>query len=230
MISIIPAAVLYKWLKKQGKNEKYEKICKKALIRGILVIFLVLLLSGTLQAVTSLAMWGHKGTLAYAAIHTFFVLAFAEELAKFLVFRSLLKNNEFQYSWFNITILMTIIGLGFGCIENSVMMVGVNLIVAVIRGLSMGHVGYGFIMGWFYGKGLKTGRRIFKVLSFLVPWLLHGLYDFGLTEELLAVNDNLAIVSVSLELVCIIMIFVIIRFVKKRRKDIKYTKALQIKN
>lgn len=53
-----------------------------------------------------------KGIL-YQAYYTFFVLAFAEELVKFLTFKKLLKKNDYAYSWFNLTIFMVIVGLGF---------------------------------------------------------------------------------------------------------------------
>ena len=139
-----------------------------------------------------------------------------------------IKNNKYKYNWYNITIFMTIVGLGFGCIENVAYSFGSGIIVMLLKGISIGHAGYGFIMGWFYGKMLKTKKKIYGILSFIIPWLLHGLYDFGLSKELIKVNDNFAFISILLELVCIIFVFLIIRFVRKRKDDPKYTKILKV--
>lgn len=64
------------------------------------------------------------------------------------------------------------------------------------------------------------------VYSFLSPWLLHGLYDFGLSRELLEINDNFAAISISLELVCFVCAFLIIRFVRKRKDSEIYKEPL----
>ena len=226
LVSIIPSIILYKWLKKQIDDENYKSTCKKSLIKGILSIFPILLTSAILYILGKLAFLKIDNELLYQAYYKFIVLAFAEELVKFLSFRKILKTTSYNYSWFSITIFMVIIGIGFGSIENTVMAIGSNLIMMVIRAISMGHAGYGLIMGWLYGKMLKTKKKIYGVLSFLIPWLLHGLYDFGLTDKLLEVNDNFAIISVSLELVCIIFVFLIIRFVRKRKNLPLYAEPL----
>lgn len=225
LIALIPSVLLYLWLKKKSTGESKE-VCKKAFTSGILSCFPIILVSMVLHIVEKLLNIDEMNPILYNFYHTFIVLAFAEELVKFLTFKSLLKKNPHKYSWFNLVVFMTIIGIGFGAIENVAVAVGSNVIVMLIRGISMGHAGYGFIMGWFYGKMMKTGKKIYGYLSFIIPWLLHGLYDFGLTDELLKVNDNFAFISVSLELVCIIFVFVIIRFVKKREKSDTYTKPV----
>lgn len=221
-ISVIPSLLLYKWIKK--KSDEY--LCKKAFIKGITAIFLIILFSGTLSIVGNLSGLKDYNIILYKAYYTFFVLAFSEELAKFLMFKSLLKKNPKDYSWFNLTILMTIVGIGFGCFENLFFAAGSNVIEMAIRSISIGHAGYGFIMGWFYGKMLNTGEKIYGVLGFIIPWTLHGFYDFGLSEELLKVNDDLAFISLTLEAFCIVLVFLIIRFVKKRAKSDIYSKGL----
>lgn len=226
LVSIIPSIILYKWLKKQIDDENYKSTCKKSLIKGILSIFPILLTSEILYIFGKIAFLKVDNELLYQVYYNFIVLAFAEELVKFLFFRKILKTTSYNYSWYSLTIFMVIIGIGFGSIENSLMAIGSNLIMMVIRAISMGHAGYGLIMGWLYGKMLKTKKKIYGVLSFIVPWLLHGLYDFGLTEKLLEINDNFAIISVSLELLSIIFVFLIIRFAHKKKNLPLYTEPL----
>ena len=227
LVSLIPSIILYKWIQKKGKDDKYKKICKKAFVRGIIAIFPILLTSIIFYLVGKLSGLEKINPLLYQVYYTFIALAFAEELIKFLTFKRVLKKNEYEYSWFDLTIIMIMIGLGFGCIENATFSLNSGIIAMLIKGISLGHAGYGFIMGWFYGKMKKTGKKIYGILSFLIPWFLHGLYDFGLSKELIAVNDNLAIISVSLELVCLICAFLIIRFVIKRKDSVIYIEPLE---
>ena len=227
LVSLLPSIILYKWLKKKNTDEKYKTLCKESLVKGILAVFPIMLTSLILYIIGKISNLKEINILLYEAYYKFIVLAFAEELIKYLTFKKIIKNNSYDYSWFNLTIFMTIVGLGFGIIENITMSIGSNIIVMLIRGISLGHAGYGFIMGWFYGKMQKTGKKIYGVLSFLIPWLLHGLYDFGLTDELIKINDNFAFISISLELICIIFVIIIIRFVKKRSNLSTYTKPIK---
>ena len=224
LISVIPSIILYKWLKK--KNKDNEEICKKAFINGIIAVFPIMLASFIFYIGEVILKFFDINTILKEAYHTFFVLAFAEELVKFLMFKYLLKKNPGEYSWFNITMFMTIVGIGFGVIENFTVSIGSSPIEMAIRGISIGHAGYGFIMGWFYGKMLKTGNKTYGVLAFLIPWVLHGLYDFGLSDELLKASDKFAFISVTLEIVCIVFVFLIIRFAKKRSKSEVYNKPV----
>ncbi len=227
LVSLVPSIVLYKWLRKKSEN---KEICKKTFVKGVLSVFPIILTSLILYIIGRLSGFEKVNVIAYRAYYTFIVLAFAEELIKFLTFKNILKNNEYKYSWFDLIILMILVGLGFGCIENVTLALDSGIIVMVIRGISIGHAGYGFIMGWLYGKMLKTGKKIYGVLSFLIPWLLHGLYDFGLSEELIKINDNFALISVSLEIVCIITAFLIIRFVRKNQNSDIYREPLEFFN
>lgn len=228
LLSIIPSIYFYKWLKKQNNDEAYQTICKDSLKKGILSILYVLLTSAIFFFMGKILKIWIKNELIYEAYYNFITLAFVEELVKYLTFKKVIKTHSYSYSWLSLTVFMMIVGLGFGCIENFFFAIGSNLIAMAIRGVSMGHVGYGFIMGWFYGKMLKTKKKIYGILSFLIPWLLHGLYDFGLSDELIKLNDNFAFISITLELICIIYVFIMIRFVKKRRNDKEYLKPLKL--
>ena len=122
--------------------------------------------------------------------------------------------------------IFPIIGAAFGLVEDIPYAIGVSPMVMLVRGITTGHTGYGFIMGWFYGKKLYTGKKGFGVIAFMLPWLFHGLYDFSLTEELLAVNDNLAVIAVSLALMDIVLLILTIRFFRRSRRIERYNEPL----
>ncbi len=120
-------------------------------------------------------------------------------------------------------VLMTIVGAGFGFIESITYAIGASIPVVLVRGICVPHAGYGFVTGYFYGKGMKTGKPAVKWTGFLLSWLMHGMYDFSLSEEFIALNDNLMAVALLLALLEIVLVIRMIVFVKKKRKIEMYT-------
>ena len=113
---------------------------------------------------------------------------------------------------------MVIVGTAFGLMEALPYAFDASPMMMLVRGFTMGHVGYGFIMGWFYGKRLYTGKKKYAVISVLLPWLLHGIYDFSLTPELLEVNENLMFLALFMALLDIVMLILMIRFFVRSKK------------
>lgn len=225
LVSIIPGIfIILKLMKRRKEDLLYRKSCKSALIRGLISVFPILGVSAffnLLTAILNYTLLHDRYILVQRAVYTFIVLAFAEELVKYSAFRFLLKKKYNEYTWADVTAFMVIIGTAFGLVEDIPYAIGASPMVMLIRGFTMGHVGYGFMMGWFHGKSLYTGKKRFAVLSFLVPFLLHGLYDFSLSEELLALNDNFAAIGLSLAVVDVVLLVLMIRFfLRSRKKDI----------
>ena len=227
IVSLVPALALYRWLKNGIKKEEaYQELCSSALKRGILSVFPILLVSAIFQIIIRLTGVKEANPLLYAALYTFIVLAFAEELVKYLAFRRTLKKTDYRVSWLDVTILMTIVGIGFDLIESIVYAIGESVPVVLIRGICIPHVGYGFLVGYFYGKGVKNVKPATKWIGFVLAWLLHGMYDFSLSSEFIALNDNLAIVALSLAVLDIVLVILLVRFVRKVKGKDTYTEPL----
>ena len=226
LLSIIPSVLVIVWIMKRKKEDlEYKKSCKSALIRGLICVLPILALSAVLYIVSRIL----KATalqsvniLVYKAIYTFIVLAFAEEFVKFFSFKGLLKKRAINYSWADVVAFMVIIGTAFGLVEDIPYAIGATPVIMLVRGFTMGHLGYGFMMGWFYGKKLYTGKKRYGVLAFVLPFLLHGLYDFSLTPELLEWNDNIAFLGVALAATDLVLLALMIRFFIKARKKEHY--------
>ena len=218
IVSVIPAIFLYKWLVKSKDNEKFKTLCKTFLKKGMSSVLIVILVSLVFSIIGRIINISNISPLLYEAYHEFIVLALSEELVKYLTFTSILKKTNYKYDYFDVVIFMSIVGLGFGIIENITLAINSGIIPALIKGIVLAHVGYGFIVGYFYSKSLKTGNKKYVILGFIISWLLHGLYDFGLSEELIALNDNLMFISLGLILVSIITIIMLIRYVKKEKR------------
>ncbi len=233
IISIIPATLIIIWMMKRKKEDVlYKKSCNSSLIRGLISVLPILAVSAVLfifSAVikkTLLDPANKLHALLYQLVYTFIVLAFAEELVKFLCFKGVLKKRYNAYSWADVVAFMVIIGTSFGLVEDIPYAIGASPMVMLVRGFTMGHTGYAFITGWFYGKKLYTGKKRYGVMAFGIPVFIHGLYDFSLSQELIDINDNFAAIGLSLALLDIILLVLMIRFFRTSRKKERYNTPL----
>lgn len=221
IVSFIPYIALFLWLRKLKKDDpEYRSLCNRTLGRGALSVLPVILLSGVSYIIVRLTGIQNSNPLLYQAIYNIIVLALMEEIAKYLTFRRVLKKTTYAYSWLDTVVLMTIVGIGFGFIEAIAYSIGASIPVVLVRGICLPHAGYGFIVGYYYGKGMKTGKPGYRWIGFLISWVLHGIYDFSLSEEFVALNDNLVIIPFVLALVDIILVIMLIVFVKKRKRQL----------
>ena len=222
ILSVIPSSLIIVWMFKRRGNDdlSYKQTSKRALWRGLLSVLPILLLSGVLYILnTVLKLTVFKGipVLAYQAVYKFVVLAFAEEIIKYLMLRRTLKKSD-GYSWADVVAFTVIIGTAFGLMEDIPYAVGADIPTMLIRGFTMGHVGYAFMMGWFYGKSLKTGKKRYDVIAVLLPWFLHGVYDYSLTPELVELNENLMLVAIVMAIADLVVLALMIRFFVRERK------------
>ncbi len=228
IVSLIPLFAIYLWLRNRLKDdEKYKKLCDTALGRGLLCIFPVMLASGSFALLLSFLKIQDTHPLLYKGLRTFIVLAFAEELVKCLMFRKVVKDNsDYACSWLDMISLMTIVSIGFSLLEAVVYAIGSNIPTILIRGICVPHAGYGYLEGYYFGKGIKKKNPFLKMFGFVVAWLIHGLYDFSLSEEFLAINDNLVFVPFILVAIDIALVIRLIIFAKKERNNPVYTEPL----
>ena len=227
LISYIPLIALFLWLRSYvKKDEEFRKLCNSFLLRGVLCIFPVVLFSAVCNILLRLTGVHNSNPLFYQALYTFIVLALSEEIAKYVTFRKGLKKHEYPYSWLDVSALMTIVAIGFALLESIVYSLQASIPVVLIRGICLPHAGYGFITGYFHGKGEKSGQPAYRWIGFALAWFFHGLYDFSLSEELHAINDNLVIIPLLLAVMDIVLVIIQIVFTVKAKKRKEYTEPL----
>ena len=217
IVSTVPSLLLYRWIVNYKDNDNYKDLCKRALKLGLFAVIPICLASFILFIIGKISHLEKINIILYRAYYTIIVLAFAEELVKYLCFKRVLKDTKYKYNYFDIVIAMSMVGLGFGIIENITFSINLGIISMIIKGIDLAHLGYGFIVGYFYAKAVKTKNNFYKYLGFTISWLLHGLYDFGLSDELLKINDNFAFLSVSLTFFSLITLGLFIRYVRGER-------------
>ena len=212
VVSAIPSVALYFWLKSLKSDEEYKENCKNTLKRGMLTVFPVILLSLSFTIIGRLLKIAEINQYLYDAYYKMIVLALAEEIAKFMALKKFLKDK--QFSWLDVIVYMVLIGIGFEIAESMVFAIGTDVISMAVRGLTIMHGAFAYVMGRLYGKSLKTGKKVYAVLGFVLPWLMHGIYDFTLTEEIVDVYDWVPIIPVSIAFFSLVLIIQLIFFIR----------------
>lgn len=226
---VIPSAILYFWIRKQFIDKPgYKEGCRSSLIGGIICSFPVILTALLFNILGTVLKIKEFSQYLWYIYKCFTMLALAEELWKYLFFLKTLKKTECDCSWYDVTAFMTIVGMGFGILESVVYSFTLNPIEAIIRGVTVGHGVYGYIMGYFYGKACKTGKKGYYWAGFMIPYLMHGLYDFSLTEGLSDVHDIFIFLPVLLVLAEVVILVRMIIFFRKRRNDEMYISSLHL--
>lgn len=222
LASIVPSILLVRWLKYRNEDIVYRNSCNYAIKRGLFCVIPIVLLGFVLN-ITSSAL---KATvlhnlpdLVFRAFYAMVILALVEETIKFLALKAVLKKENNAFIQTDVIALMVIIGAVFGMSETVLYIFDGSAGVMFARALTIPHVGYAFIMGWFYAKKLATGKTRYSVIGFLITYLLHGLYDFSLEPALIEVSDKFVFMAVGLAFLDIVLLVLTIRFFIRKRKE-----------
>lgn len=114
-------------------------------------------------------------------LYTFLTVGFLEEFFKwFMLIYTVYHHLEFDEPYDGIVYGVSI-SLGFATVENIFYLIGNGLEYAISRALLpvSSHALFGVIMGYYLGKGkfAKENNKVWLVLSFVIPFLLHSIYD-----------------------------------------------------
>lgn len=218
LISLIPAILIYFFLKNRSTNVEYKKVCKSALLRGMFLSALfVLLLSAILFIGEILLKFLNVSTEFCTIYHNFIVLAFSEEIMKYLVFKKTIQKYPHDYSEFKIISLMMIVSIGFELTESLLYAFQTNGMMMIVRGITLMHVGYGFIEGYFLSKAYNTKNKAYTFFGILLAFLLHGMYDLSLTDGFVT-QDIFMFSALFLAALSIVIVIISIVYLKKRTK------------
>ena len=122
------------------------------------------------------------------AIQKVIDIALAEEGCKKLLLRLGSWNDPAFNYVFDGVVYAVCVSLGFAGLENVLYIAGFGMDVALIRGLAAVplHCICGVFMGHLYGlektytvRGMINEAKNAKLMSILIPVLIHGFYDFA---------------------------------------------------
>lgn len=184
IISLAPVAIIagYIWARDRYEREPV-KMLAVALLAGVLTALPVM-------GVESLiASWGESlEGLSAAAWSGFAVAGFTEELFKYLaLFLLIWKSREFNDKFDGI-VYGAYVSLGFAGIENFLYVWHEGYTTGLVRAFTAvpAHAIFGITMGFYFGmaKFYPAKRTQMKIKAFVIPFILHGIYDFIIMTEI----------------------------------------------
>ena len=131
-------------------------------------------------------------TIDYAWMENTVGVALVEEFSKWLVLMLFVwKNKNFDYRYDGVVYAVSA-SLGFAALENILYVISYGTGVSIGRAIFAipGHATFGVFMGYwlsraktFWLDGTIIRMRICKLFSLAIPMLIHGAYDFLLSEQ-----------------------------------------------
>ena len=232
IISILPILLLGIYIYKKDQNKEPSKLLAKLFFGGVLSGFLVMLISIITQLFfNTQPINSFEFNWLDLIIYSYIKIALIEEFSKWLIVYNISYNCEEFDEIYDMIIYCVFVALGFACLENILYVKESGIAVGIVRALSAvpGHACFGAIMGYYLGlakinsidNNSKSSNKN-KILSILIPTIIHGTYDYCLF------CGNLIIAI----LMYIALIFLYIYTVKKintisrENKKIKYNNKL----
>lgn len=171
------ALLSYFYLKDQYDSEPVFTVFKTFLF-GAILVFPIAFIQYVLET---------EYNIKSSFINAFLVSGMLEEFFKwFILFYAVYQHVDFDEPYDGI-VYGASISLGFASLENIFYLISYGLEHAIGRALLpvSSHALFGVIMGYYIGKGKfsATSKRKWLLFSLLVPFLLHGTYDYILITQ-----------------------------------------------
>ncbi|MCM3031341.1 glutamic-type intramembrane protease PrsW [Niallia taxi] len=170
------ALLSYFYLKDQYESEPIALVFR-AFITGALLVFPIMFIQYVLRV---------EEAVPSHLLNSFVTTSLLEEFFKwFILFFTAYQHIEFDEPYDGI-IYGVSISLGFATVENILYLVANGVEYALGRALLpvSSHALFGVIMGYYLGKGKFTMPRSKWIFySLIVPFILHGIYDYILTFQ-----------------------------------------------
>ena len=178
-LALLPVFLLIVFIyRKDSVNPEPLSMIVKALVFGVLSCFVSLLLTSFLEDGDDF-------------IDAFTGAALPEEFAKLLMLWLLVRKSKYFDEPIDAIVYAVCVSLGFAGFENILYLVDEEdmLSTGIMRALFSipGHFSFAVCMGYFYALAHfgQNKRILYKILAYVCPVLLHGLYD-----GLLSINDD----------------------------------------
>jgi len=162
-------------------RDKYEKEPWQLLLKAILAGTIITIPIGISEKFISWLGLGFEGIFS-SVWNAFFVAAFCEETFKYMAVFLLFWNRKEFNEKFDGIIYAAFVSLGFAGIENLMYVLGSGYATGIARALTAvpAHALMGITMGYYLGLAKFYPKKKNSSLkkAFIVPFLIHGFYDF----------------------------------------------------
>lgn len=170
-------------------RDKYEKepfyLLFTGIFFGIIISFPIIFLENFIDK------FSPSGETWKAFFNSFFVASFVEEFFKFIVLFFLIRRNKNFNEPFDGIAYSVFISLGFAGFENVLYVINPyvgGIETALLRAVFSvpGHALFAVFMGYYFSlsKFIPEKKNLMLFLSFIIPFVLHGIYDFILLADI----------------------------------------------
>ena len=217
--ALLPVFLILLYIYRADKKEREPiRFVLKTMLMGALFALPCAFIENALEGILK-EMYDPE-TIKYSFMENTIGVALVEEFSKWLVFMIFVwKSKDFDHTFDGI-VYGASISLGFAAIENVFYVIDYGTGVSIARAIFSipGHTTFGLFMGYYMSKAKKRSVKnksgfIAIIFALLYPTLLHGIFDFLL-------SDNAAETS----LVFLFILYVLIldvrswRLIKKQSK------------
>ena len=206
------------FLRKGHKDDPaYRKDCRNLLLNGMLLGFPVFGFSLLCDLLFLLTGLGEKYPIVRLVFRTFVLMAFSEELMKHLCAGKIIRKNRVAVSCLDVIAYTAIAAVGFELMESVIYLFYSDPAQILVRGVTNMHAAFGLIQGFLLSRGYRKNRKAPHVLAVLIPTIIHGLYDFGLDQQM--IDTGWGDLSLLIAVFCLVLNIVAIFRIRKARKD-----------
>lgn len=178
--SLAPVVILLIYVYKKDSNQKEPvKMLLKALLGGVLAALLDIIL---LTALSFTEITQFSSAFSGALYQAFCQAALPEEACKLFFLYIFIWKSQYFDEYFDGLEYAACVGLGFAGLENIMYVIQGGMGVAIGRAIFAvpAHFFFAIFMGYFFAlaKFRPWKKGSYLVLAYIVPVILHGLYDF----------------------------------------------------
>lgn len=190
-LSTLPVIIILLWVYQKDKEKEPFLLLIQFFGLGVLSCFLVLFISKVLgNFIPFMNINTENKNTIYILLYSFIGVALVEESCKWIMlYKKGYHHKEFDESY-DILLYAIFVSLGFAFFENvASAMIKQNMKLAILRAISAvpAHACDAVFMGYhltmakhYYYHHNEKKERQHKILSIVIPTLLHGIYDFCL--------------------------------------------------
>jgi RsiW-degrading membrane proteinase PrsW (M82 family) len=186
LAAIMPAIILMVKVYQSDRLEKESPfLLRELVIAGILATLLAMVTERIGEWV--LGMLVPRNSTLYNILLYFVIVGLSEEGFKYLMMKKRTwYNPEFNCQYDGV-VYAVFTAMGFALWENISYVLSYGLSTALVRAVTAvpGHACFGVFMGILYGiakkeerSGYEQNSKIFRILSVIVPAVIHGAYDY----------------------------------------------------
>lgn len=213
--SLLVPVLIYRHILK-GKEGVDKKLYRKTfLLAATLYTLPIIILGITWDSVVGAP--PETFSITDSLLFSFVRAAMIEEAVKYFFAYRVLKRNQ-ALGMKESILLAGLVGIGYGFTEK---LAYFNPVASILNGLLPGHMLFQWIMGYYLYKAFhveNAQRRKYQILAFVVPFLVHGFWDFGMDSLDFVETSSVVLQGIMVGVTIVLMILMLVAIIVGTKK------------